>query len=178
MKTGLAEMLFYRKHLSVKVKMKRELKDELAAELGLEKKRKGMKVEVPWWAAEILLKNGLVELTEPLIDSTYIQKKVWSERATTKLGELEKDFYIKAKYYLDELKKQNITSPNPILIRKIEEIEIPLNDLFSVRISKILKMAYRGASSSAMNKLTLEEKWLYENLRDIIKLWIKNLLGD
>jgi hypothetical protein len=175
----IEEILFLRKHIPVKIRINTELTPETAKELEITKSFKGSEIEIPWWKARILLEEGLAELLEKTeIDKTYMQKKIWSEKSKTQLDDIDGTFYIKIAQKLSKLKEENKKNPNPILIQKIENLETPLNDLLSSRITKILKMSYRGATAQNLEKLTLEEKWLYQAINEIIKTWMQKILGD
>lgn len=173
------EMVFIRNHLPVRIRIVKLLSEEAAEELEIPNRAAGSELELAWWKVKILLDEGQAKLADTEnIDEAYIQKKVWSEKSKTQLEELDKAFYLKVAYSLSKLKTENKINPSPILIQKIESIEVPLNDLLSSRIGKILKIAYRGAPPKILEGLTYEEKWLYEHVHQTIKIWLEKTLGD
>ncbi|MHA1408917.1 MAG: hypothetical protein ACTSQY_01115 [Candidatus Odinarchaeia archaeon] len=176
---NIDDVLFIRKHIPIKVKITENIEKDVAKELELERTQKGAELNIPWWKAKILSEQNLIEIIETQeIDQAYIQKIVWSEKSKPQLSEIDKTFYLRLAQKLNKLKEENKVKPNPILIKQIEDLEIPLNDLLSTRITKILKMAYRGAPPRSLEALTSEERWLYEVINEIIKKWIEKILGD
>ncbi|WEU40712.1 MAG: DNA replication complex GINS family protein [Candidatus Odinarchaeum yellowstonii] len=175
----IKEMIITRLHTPVAVKLLKDLTEEISKELEIPVKSTGSEFEIPWWKAKILMDEKIAELLdENEIDETYIQKKVWSEKAKTQPEELEKTFYLKLSNKLGKLKNEFKMNPSPILMKKIENLETLLNDLLSARLSKILKMSFRGAPPKILENLTLEEKWLYDEINQIIKIWVERILGD
>ncbi len=173
------EMMLSRIHTPVTVKLLKDLTEDISMELEIPAKTPGSEFEIPWWKAKILVDEKIAEFTDKNeIDETYIQKKVWSEKAKTQPEELEKTFYLKLAYKLARLKNEFKTNPSPILMKKIENLETLLNDLLSARLSKILKMSFRGAPPKILENLTIEEKWLYDEINQIIKIWVERILGD
>ena len=172
-------MLFSRIHTPVLVRITKSIGEDVAVELEITVKTAGSELEIPWWKAKILVDEGLADFIEKeKLDETYIQKKVWSEKAKPQLEELEKPFYLKISNILNQLKKEFKLNPNPAVIKKIEGLETQLNDLLSTRVSKILKMSFRGAPPKILENLTEEERWLYEKINQIIKIWVDRILGD
>ncbi len=173
------EIVLSRIHTPVTIKLLKDLTEEISKELEIPGKAAGSEFEISWWKAKILVDEKIAEFVDKNeIDETYIQKKVWSEKAKTQPEELEKTFYLKLAYQLAKLKNEFKINPSPILMKRIENLETLLNDLLSARISKILKMSFRGAPPKILENLTIEEKWLYDEINQILKIWVERILGD
>ncbi|MFX1486614.1 MAG: hypothetical protein ACFFBS_05920 [Promethearchaeota archaeon] len=139
--------------------------------------REGDRMEIPRWQADILVENGIAEyLDEKEIDVSKLHNILWKETSDVKLGELDEDFYFEIRKKLRSLKERNQKEPTPITSQKLEQIEVPVRDLISARLSKMVKMALKDIHPSLTGTMTSEELWLYERLAKLIRDWSSMIL--
>jgi len=156
----------------VKAKVKKEFKIFDLASLDIKEGKEGDIIELPLWAAEILEEKFFIEYEEEDF-FLEVQKALSREKLQPKsqITELRKDFYVKAKFYILKLRRENKKD-------EAEKVLSSLFDLFSLRLVKLLHLA----SSLALpfnieEKLTREEREFMYKAKDLIKSWRKEILG-
>ena len=105
------------------------------------------------------------------IDVSKLHNILWKETSDVKLAELDENFYFEIRKKLKALREQNKTEPTPITSQKLEQVEVPVRDLISARLSKMVKMALKDVHPSLTGTMVSEELWLYERLAKLIRDW-------
>jgi DNA replication initiation complex subunit (GINS family) len=94
--------------------------------------------------------------------------KFLEEQTRTKWGELvelPQDFYIKTKKLIEDLRKKGD-------LEKAKKLEESLDTIINIRTRKILMLAYFKVNDDKLiNKMTFEEKELFQLLREVIDEW-------
>ncbi|MEM4312138.1 MAG: hypothetical protein QXX95_07100 [Nitrososphaerales archaeon] len=170
LKSGMSELALESSLVKVKAKVKKEFKIDLPS-LDFKEVKENEVIEVPLWAAQILAEKSFIE-DEKEDFFLEIQKALITERLQprTQLAELRKDFFVKARIFIEALKRYN----------KYMEAERSLSslfDLFSLRLSKLLQLASSLALPSNIDeRLTKEEKEFMLKVRSVIEDWRKEIL--
>lgn len=139
---------------------------------------KGSEDEVQAWLANELQKNLLVKI----IDSMSLEELgriLFQERqninAPASLVKLPKDFYYRILNLLNDLKSKNDIEALEQL-RKARQL---INEIVSIRIRKIIQLAFLGVSDqNLLERLTPEEILVYKNIRDTIEHSIGDIIGN
>jgi len=134
--------------------------------------KKDSEVKLPLWIAAELIKAGIVKFKEgEEIDLKILSKLHWIEviQPSRVLSPLPENFYLKLKLYLDELKARALRE-----IDKIEEYRKALmmaGDIVSSRLRKVMELTLTRQTTQTLSSLTMEERILYEGLRDVVEAW-------
>src|SRR6476646_8703882 len=118
----------------------------------------GDMTSVPRWISIILSKQGLIEIHDE-DDLSYIKRALNRERISSGhvLSAIDPDFYVRVNNYLRGINE-----------KERESLIIDLNTFIATRLQKIVKLS---ASSPLVpeneEKLSLEEKLLYETINEI-----------
>ncbi|MBD3405579.1 MAG: hypothetical protein GF411_05525 [Candidatus Lokiarchaeota archaeon] len=140
--------------------------------------KSGSKVELPNWVIEVLLKEQIIE-----IDS---QNEYESSRNLQNIHRAEERHPHKMQaippllYQALCRKIARLQNDKTILDKRrydeIERTQQMLPFLVQTRLSKILRIAKSGALQDMRNEMTLEERWLGEQLTSLLSDWRKELL--
>jgi len=142
------------------------------ATVEIPRKSKNSKFKVPLWLAEELIKSGKARIPETLINWVY--QTIWKEKvkpqiSASSLSKQDDNFYpniilleMALKYdkllYLDEKTRENIKHSIRQIINK--------------RMETLLRIG-ESDINTIYDKLTIEEKILLKNIRELIKNWIE-----
>ena len=123
----------------------------------IENIRAGSSLRVYHWIADKLVEKGLAKPEEDVVDLKSILQLRWKEKNNpTELQDLPRYFYLKIKEHVG---------------KRDSEVIPHLKDIYSLRLSKIMSLASKRVSKSAVENLTAEEKVLYECLLRIVDAW-------
>lgn len=134
--------------------------------------KKDSEVKLPLWVAIELVKAGIVAFKEgDGIDLKSLSKLHWIEviQPSRVLSPLPENFYLKLKFYLDELKARVSRE-----VDKIEEYRKALmmaGDIVSSRLRKVMELTLTRQTTQTLSNLSVEERVLYEGLREVIEEW-------
>jgi len=148
---------------SVKVVPKTEV--ELSSTLfGDLQAKKSSNVEVPYFVATVMEKNGLVDLSQDLSEKS-LKLLSWNEKyKETKLSSLPDNFYILAHEALSSTKD-----------KKIDSLII---EIVSLRIKKLLRyLVLPSVPTEVMNSFSPEERYLFYLLKEVVSSWQREVLG-
>lgn len=136
-------------------------------------------VFLPNWAIETLLKHGLVEIEqkEDYASVQYIQDIYRNEEESTHMGlhSIHPLLYAAISKKLIKLQSEK-ASLDPKQYDEREKLQRLLGIISQKRLSKILRVAVSGAYQDKRNDMTLEERWLCEEISKIISDWKKHLI--
>ncbi len=129
----------------------------------------GLKLKVPFWLANLLQREKLVELEDSVaLDFPAIYRLAKEEGDNIDLQKINSFFYILMKQMFEEYERKGKTAP----YRQRESIEMKLRELMTMRLSKIIKIAEKGKNITAkVRNMTPEEKWLYETVAGFVMKW-------
>lgn len=136
-------------------------------------------VEVERWIARVLREEGYVEIIdERSVDLSFISKVAWKESRTDQLVPLEPTFYVKVRKYLKTLNEK--AKVNPETLNEKRSVEVRLTDIVNCRTQKIVSLALTGAQPprEVFDRLTPEEKILFNELRGLITRWRQTIKGE
>jgi len=169
--------IFQHENMNVKVIFTRDLEKVQVAGKTLGPIEAGREVELPFWQAKILVDEGYAKYTEEInIDPLDIRKMIMKEYNSPKIEPIDKHFYYLVKRELESLKSEYKTNPMPALSQKISQIETIMQDLISLRLAKIVKIALKGAKTNFMNNMSIEEAWLYNRLKKLLERLVSQII--
>ena len=145
--------------------------------INLKEQTEGSSIEVPKWAGEILVKNGVASPQEDSFDNELFNA-LSRERmqGPLHLSTLKKDFYVNLRSYLQTL--INNVSMDHTLSQRFDKISANARDLISYRTQKLLNLASTASlSSELLEKITPEEQKIIEGVGKIISEWKETILG-
>jgi hypothetical protein len=170
---------FERNNKQVKVTITKPVEDLSIVGKDLTSVTKGQDVTLPLWAADFLIKTGSgVIREEPKLAYKDFENILWKEQLETPLQKLPEDLYVNAKELMRSFQEKVSKGTSDIdVVRRLAQFETLMRDLVAVRISKIVKISYRGNDMpGASNSMTTEEIWLYERLTKLLRSWEKGIL--
>jgi hypothetical protein len=132
----------------------------------------GKEYEIRLWIAQELEREGIVRIKEGALDATKLYKIQWTERiqAVSQLSSLPEDFYPKLRRMIEDLRAASKTSPEKM--REYEYVQNLSLDVVNCRLKKIISLASSSAQDSQTSKnLNIEERDLYERIRQIVNEW-------
>jgi len=136
--------------------------------------RNGVSLELPLKVAVPLLREGMAEVDESKLPSfAELNKLRWKEERTEDLQPIPSDFYIKARLYLDALKKHSENDKRKeILFRKSKAAII---DIITSRMKKIVRHALSSLqpSRNILENMSYEERILYIALCHLLEEWYR-----
>nr|MDO8134367.1 hypothetical protein [Candidatus Njordarchaeum guaymaensis] len=171
---------FEKKNKLIKVTMTKPVEDLLIAGRDLSSTPKGQDVQLPFWAADVLI-NANVAVTRETQKLNYedFHKILWKEQRENQLQKLPEEFYILAKELMSSLREKASKETHSLdSIKELTQFETLLRDTVSIRLSKIVKISLRGGDlHGIINSMTSEEAWLYQRLTKLLRCWEKGILG-
>jgi hypothetical protein len=170
---------FERNNQPVKVTLVHPIEDLVIAGKDLSSASKGQDILLPRWAAEELIQTKIaVNRDEVKLDYKDFDRTLSNEQLQTPLQKLPDDFYGNAKKLMESLLQKAGETKDPENGRIVTQFDALIRDIVSVRMSKILKVAFRGDDSlGVISLMTDEEVWLYRRLTKLLKTWEKGMLG-
>ncbi len=128
------------------------------------------------YVAEIFVKDGYLQYTDKShIDSKTIQKINFQESTQQELKPIKDLIYIQARKEMKIAKKHN--ESGNLSFRSMRGLISDVNDLISVRLGKIMRLARYSKNIDAKKRLTQEELILFEKLSKDVKEW-QNYLSN
>ena len=146
-------------------------------EVSLEASQAGTTLEVPRWVAEIITRSGLADMAEESLDAELF-KAISRERiqGSAQLASLKEDFHLKVHRHLSHSSIQSET--NPETRDTYEKLSITAYDLVTMRMVKVIQLAAsRSPPLDIFEKITLEEKLLFNQVQQLVNHWRSSILG-
>ncbi len=144
--------------------------------------KSGVQVDLPNWVLDSFIIQGIVELApEDAYDSVRrIQNFFNQERGQPRKlhGPLPSKFmYIALAQKVRRLKGDK-TSLDPRTYEEIDKIQKVARFLRDTRLSKILRVADAGITQDMARRMTVEEKWLCDELALLLSKWKSAVLNE
>jgi hypothetical protein len=140
----------------------------------------GNEYDFYYWIGYVLVQAGIGHFREDdELDATKLYKVQWKERvqAAGQISELTEDFYPKLRRYLSEVKEESTTTRQPERVQEYEKQKHLAWDIVNYRLKKIVSLASGPTQSDQIvQKLTNEEKLLFEQLYQVINKWRTRIL--
>ncbi len=165
-------------NLLVKIVANRNYSEIQLAGLSAGPFEEGNEYEVPYWIAQELAAAGVVHFREDdCLDATKLYKIQWKERVQIagQISELTEDFYPKLRRYLASIKEE--IAKHPEKVQEYEKAKHSALDIINARLKKIVALS-SGPPQTAqiLQKFTSEERFIYEQLSNMINEWKKQIL--
>lgn len=174
----IANLDFCFEHSPTQVVANRSCPEIKLAGLTIGPFEEGNEYEVQYWIARECENAGIVRIRdEESLDSSKIFKIQWKERIQTagQISKLQDDFYPKLRRYIAESRKEAIKQPEKM--REYEKTKQLAFDIANSRLRKIVSLASASAQPDhVLKNLTIEERFLYEQLYTIINNWRTKIL--
>lgn len=139
---------------------------------------KGDRVSFPNWVIERLMKHDLVDIVpEDAYDSLRRLQNLYraEEKQPHKLQTFQPFLYTALSRKVLRLQSDR-TSIDPRKYDEIEKLQSMVPFLAETRLSKILRVAKSGAYQEKRNQMAYEERWLCEQLIDLLSGWRQNIM--
>ena len=136
-------------------------------------------VDLPMWAIEKLANHGYVELSQDDDISSISRLQTISreeEDSPHKLQAFHPLLYSAINRKMLNLQSDK-SSLDPRLYDEIEKLERMIPMLLESRLSKLIRVAKSGALQDKRKDMTLEERWLCQELTDLLSDWRKSLFS-
>ncbi len=165
----------------VKVTARRNCPEIKLAGLRIGPFEEGKEYELMYWIAQELEKAGIARLHEKAhLDAGKLHKLHWKERVqpAKQIASLDNNFYPRLRRYLSSLRREAIREPEKM---KEHEKAVRLSkDIINCRLKKIISLASAPRQiNQILDRLTKEERTIYDRLKKIIRDWREKILeGD
>ncbi|HDI46780.1 MAG TPA: DNA replication complex GINS family protein [Candidatus Methanomethylia archaeon] len=138
----------------------------------------GQEAELPLWAAQVLEKEGYVEVKKtPELTLQELSKAVWKEERSDTLFPIPLDFYARLRRYLQALKRKVRESPSPDILHELRMAETKAQDLVSCRIQKVIRLALeKEAHPKIVESMAFEERILFNEVHQLVEAWRNTIL--
>jgi hypothetical protein len=138
----------------------------------------GNEYEVYYWIAQELAAAEIAHFREDdLLTATALYKIQWKERVQIagQISELNEDFYPKLRRYLADIKAA--IAQHPEKAQEYEKAKHLAWDIVNSRLKKIIALSSGPAQTGQLQKkLTCEERFIYEQLGEIISEWKSQII--
>jgi hypothetical protein len=142
----------------------------------------GNEYEVYFWVAKELAAAAMVHFREDdILDATKLFKAQWKEgvQIPGQISELRNDFYPKLRRFLLDQKDQATQTQQAEKFQEYDRTKQLARDIVNSRLRKIVALAAAPAQSGQiLDKLTSEEKILYDQLVKLISEWKAKILQN
>jgi len=163
----------------IRVIITREL-PELSRIPKLSSAKVGQEIEVPYWTAKEIVRQGYARFREEdLLNHNSLSKIHWRETipSSRQLPSLQPNFYCLLRRHLAELRLQS--RQDQLKLRELERTENLVRDIVNVRVRKIISIAASPTpSEELLQGMTREEHTLYSALNGMIENWKSKLLAQ
>lgn len=142
----------------------------------------GNEYEVYFWVAKELASAAMVHFREDdILDATKLFKAQWKEgvQIPGQISELRSDFYPKLRRFLLDQKDQATQTQQAEKFQEYDRTKQLARDIVNSRLRKIVALSAAPAQSGQiLDKLTSEEKTLYDQLVKLISEWKAKILQN
>lgn len=160
----------------IRITMKKSLPKIEVLSFTLEDTKEGDIHELPRWAAEVLVEMGFAEAEDESFE-LEVFKALSRERiqGPTQLSTLKDDFYLKLRRLLKGLRAK--AEKDGSIKPELDRLLISVYDLITLRIGKLLYLAGSSYPQGISEKVTPEEKELFDQVRKSVEEW-RNFLVE
>jgi hypothetical protein len=140
--------------------------------------KKDDRISFPNWVIEQLLKHDIVDIVpEDAYDSLRRLQNLYreEEKQPHKLQTFQPFLYTALGRKVLRLQSDR-TSIDPRKYDEIEKLQRMIPFLVETRLSKILRVAKSGAYQEKRKQMAYEERWLCEELIDLLSGWRQNIM--
>ena len=141
--------------------------------------RMNQEVELPLWTAQHLVDMGYAkfredeQLTLNTLSTTHYKETLPASRQVPRLS---RSFYFQVRRLLRNLKSQE--AKDRAKGRDLDKALALARDIVAIRVKKIASLAASGEQATELtSNLTAEEQALYEEIRERVDSWKKDILG-
>ncbi len=141
--------------------------------------RVGQEVELPLWIAQHFVEMGYAKLREDeqltlnTLSTTHYKETLPAARQVPRLS---RSFYFQVRRLIRNLKIQE--AKDRAKGRDLDKALALARDIVNIRVKKIASLAASGEQATELtSNLTAEEQALYENIREAVGSWKKDILG-
>src|SRR5437763_6101488 len=141
--------------------------------------RMGQEVELSLWTAQHLVQMGYArfkdedQLTLNTLSTTHYKETLPGSRQVPKLPRI---FYFQLRRLWKDLKSQE--AKDRAKGRDLDKAVSLAQDIVNIRVKKIASLSASGEQTTELtSNLTAEELSLYQNIRETVDKWKKDILG-
>ncbi len=138
--------------------------------------QKGSEISLPRWIAEILEKNGIVEILDKTITPQELSKVKFSQiQQKSQIIRIEDFFYIKIRKTIDDLEAKAKREGDINLLKIVEKMREDFTDISRLRLSFIIRAVQLGGLDVIEKNLSIEERLLVNLIKSILNTWSNEL---
>ena len=154
----------------VKVVFKSSVSNIRLGTLQIDNVMEGSGMSMPLWAADVLAKNGFVDIQEENFDEDFFRSVAKEKllKDSANLSQLADNFYVNL---IDFIKRKRTANSSDVPTRNdFLKIHNDASDLVGIRVRKLLHYGRTYSdTSNVLPKLTLEERILLQTLQKNVK---------
>ena len=176
---SLVDLATYYHELSpVKVAVFRDL-GKLTVGDSVELLSKGVEATLPFWLAELLSKEGLVEIKENMLEIRDVVMALISEKGGEEkdFARLRPRFYPEIRRLMDKIREASLKEPEAAV--SLLKLESNLDDLIQYRLRKLTRIAVLSAEEEIdeyLSKILIEESIFLKILKSLISEWRRSVI--
>mgnify|MGYP001626155876 CR=1 FL=1 len=164
---------YYHELSPVKVAVFRDL-GKLTVGDSTELLSKGVEALLPFWLAELLSKEGMVEIKENMLEARDVAMALISERGSGEkdFAKLKPRFYPEIRRLIRKMREASMKEPEAAV--SLLKLESNFDDLIQYRLRKLTKIAVLSTEEEIdeyLNKILIEESVLLKTLKSLISGW-------
>ncbi|MEM1569406.1 MAG: hypothetical protein QXM89_00155 [Candidatus Bathyarchaeia archaeon] len=179
LKSTLEELEVEFLNRDVKIKILKSLEGATVLGGGIKPYEPDSEVKLKRWIALKLVEKGVATFKQgEELTSEELTNIHWREglQPSTRLSEIPGDFYQKLRLYLRKVKHEAEFRGSSQLLEKYKRLA---RDIVDSRTRKIVNMAASlNVPQELLQLLTVEEKALYEEIKQIIEFWRSYILDS
>lgn len=135
---------------------------------------RGVEASIPLWLAELLSREGLVEIMENVLEPRDVAMALISERGSNEkdFARLRPRFYLEIRRLMHKIREASMKEPEAAV--SLLKLESNLDDLIQYRLRKLTKIAVLSTEEEIdeyLSKILVEEGVLLRNLKSLISGW-------
>ncbi len=145
--------------------------------------QQGAETKLPNWVIDVLLMNGILELTEEesVESKKRLRQLAYNEEHNTGLQTIPDILYSilrqKIRYY-----EGDKTSLDPEYHEEIQKLRESFRSLVASRMPKLIRAAWAEVEKSGTiqimkSRMSAEERWLCEELVTVLSAWLRGVQG-
>ncbi len=139
---------------------------------------KGSEYDLPRWIAYKLVNKKLVEIKDESLELEKLAKIAYTEESTQRkieFSKIHRYFYHLVIEEINKLYNKFEEERNTRILMEIQRFEDYIDRIGSSRLRKIVRLLFIEPPQEIINKLSEEELILYNNLKSMLKKWLKKL---
>ncbi len=139
--------------------------------------QKGSEISLPRWIAEVLEKNGIVEILDRAITPQELSKIKFSQiQQKSQIIRIDDFFYVRIRKSIEDLEAKAKRESDINLLKIVEKMREDFSDVSRLRLSFIIRAVQLGGLDVVEKNLSIEEKLLVNIIKSILNTWFNKVI--